>query len=168
MACMVKISSAGPEHVAEIARLAGVVWRAHYPGIISNEQIDYMLARMYDLAVLRGEIAQGITYLRGLAGDHLVGFAAYGPAGKEVKLHKLYVHPDHQRRGIGRALLEHVERACAGRTLMLTVNKRNHKAVAAYKKHGFAIRDSIVVDIGGGFVMDDYVMAKSLVIEAPQ
>jgi hypothetical protein len=29
-----------------IAALAGVIWRAHYPGIISTEQIDYMLSKM--------------------------------------------------------------------------------------------------------------------------
>jgi len=34
--------------------------------------------------------------------------------------------------------------------------------VRAYEKHGFAIRESVVVDIGGGFVMDDFVMARSL------
>lgn len=154
------ILPAGPEHVADIARLADVVWRAHYPGIISNAQIDYMLAKMYHLDVLRREIASGITYLRALDRDHLLGFAAYGPANAEIKLHKLYVDPQHQRRGIGRALIQSVERASAGRTLVLTVNKRNHQAIAAYQKHGFKIRNSVAVDIGGGFVMDDYVMAK--------
>jgi diamine N-acetyltransferase len=157
----VKILPAGPEHVGDIAGLAGIVWRAHYPGIISHEQIEYMLAKMYDLEVLRREMSEGITYLRALERDQMLGFASYGPAGKEVKLHKLYVDPSHQRWGIGRALIETVERAVAGRTLMLTVNKRNHQAIAAYKKHGFVVRDSIVMDIGGGFAMDDYVMAKT-------
>jgi diamine N-acetyltransferase len=156
----VKILPADPEHVANIARLAEIVWRAHYPGIISNEQIDYMLSEMYDLDVLRREVKEGVTYLRALEGNQLWGFAAYGPAGDEVKLYKLYVHPEHQRSGIGKALLHEVERASMGRTVMLTVNKRNHQAIAAYRKHGFTIRESIVVDIGGGFVMDDYVMAK--------
>jgi ribosomal protein S18 acetylase RimI-like enzyme len=156
----VNILPTGPEHVAEIARLAAVVWRAHYPGIISGEQIEFMLGRMYDLDVLRDEMANDVTYLRAMEGDELLGFAAYAPTGKEIKLHKLYVHPERQRRGIGGALLEYIERGCKGRTLVLTVNKRNHKAIAAYKKHGFVIRDSVVVDIGGGFVMDDYVMEK--------
>jgi diamine N-acetyltransferase len=159
---LVKILPAGPEHVGDIARLAGVIWRAHYPGIISQEQIEYMLAKMYDLEVLRREMSEGITYLRALEGNQMLGFASYGPVGTEVKLHKLYVDPSHQRCGIGRALIEAVERAAAGRTLMLTVNKRNQRAIAAYEKHGFVVRDSIVMDIGGGFAMDDYVMAKTI------
>jgi diamine N-acetyltransferase len=155
-----EILPATTEHVHEIARLAGIVWRAHYPGIISPEQIEYMLAKMYDLEQLRREMATGVTYLRAIEAEELLGFAAFGPIANEVKLHKLYVHPQHQRRGIGTELIRHVERASAGRTLVLTVNKRNQHAIAAYKKHGFVIHDSIVVEIGSGFVMDDYVMVK--------
>lgn len=124
-----------------------------------------MLRRMYDLDVLRREMAEGITYLRLAENSELLGFAAYGPCEGEMKLHKLYVHPQHQRRGFGGALLRHVESASRERgfqSLMLTVNKRNIQAIAAYRKHGFQTRSTVVVDIGGGFVMDDYVMVKAL------
>jgi ribosomal protein S18 acetylase RimI-like enzyme len=47
--------------------------------------------------------------------------------------------------------------------LILQVNKRNEKAIKLYRRAGFAVREEIVVDIGGGFVMDDYVMEKRLV-----
>jgi hypothetical protein len=48
-----------------IATLAGVIWRAHYPGIISSEQIEYMLAKMYSLGTLREEISlRAIRYER--------------------------------------------------------------------------------------------------------
>src|SRR5262245_21198923 len=102
------IAAAGPEHLPEIAALAAVIWRAHYPGIISNEQIDYMLANMYDLDLIRRELKCGIRYDRLLADEKLVGFSAYGPvsAPREVKLHKLYIRPDCQRRGFGSLLLK--------------------------------------------------------------
>ena len=38
----------------------------------------------------------------------------------------------------------------------------NAKAIAAYRACGLAVRNAQVVDIGGGFFMDDYVMAKAL------
>jgi ribosomal protein S18 acetylase RimI-like enzyme len=158
------IQPATAEDLPAVAALAEVVWHAHSPGIISVAQIDYMLARMYDLAVLRRELAEGIAYDLGLAEGKPVGFAAYGPAaGAEMKLHKLYVHPQWQRRGLGGRLLAHVEAQARGRgfrTLILGVNKGNHQAIAAYRKNGFAVRASVVSDIGGGFVMDDYIMAK--------
>ncbi|MNC98616.1 Acetyltransferase (GNAT) family protein [compost metagenome] len=44
--------------------------------------------------------------------------------------------------------------------LVLAVNKNNATAIAAYLKHGFRIADAVVTEIGGGFVMDDYIMEK--------
>jgi GNAT superfamily N-acetyltransferase len=161
-----EIQPSAAEHLPEVAALAAVTWRAHYPGIITHEQIDYMLARMYDLEVMRRELGQGIRYDRLLADGKLVAFAAYGPMGEsEMKLHKLYVDPQRQRQGFGSRLLAHVEaesRRRGYRTLILAVNKGNTKATAAYLKNGWTIRESVVADIGGGFVMDDYIMAKSL------
>ena len=151
-----------------IASLAGVIWHAHYPGIISTEQIDYMLAKMYSLETLREEIRlRAIRYERLLVGEEFAGFASHGPTEqpKLFKLHKIYLHPAWHGRGLGSLLLRHCEReACklGADRLVLTVNKRNSKAIAAYQRNGFSITDSVVVNIGGGFVMDDYVMAKGL------
>jgi len=151
-----------------ISLLAGVIWRACYPGIISSEQIDYMLARMYALDTMRDEIqAQGIRYDRLLADSELAGFAAHGPTEQETvfKLHKIYLHPDWQGRGLGSRLLQHCEqqvRNAGARRLILSVNKRNVKAITAYQRNGFVIAESVVNDIGHRFVMDDFIMAKEL------
>jgi GNAT superfamily N-acetyltransferase len=163
-----QIVRAEEEHLPAISDLAGVIWRACYPGIITHAQIDYMLARMYSLDVLRDEIrSQGIRYDQLLVDGKPAGFASYGPTSEAgvMKLHKLYVLPEMQGRGLGSSLLQHVERevrAGAGRRLILSVNKRNTKAITAYQRNSFVIAESVVTDIGGGFVMDDYVMAKEL------
>jgi diamine N-acetyltransferase len=159
------IEPAREEHLIEIATLARIIWRAHYPGIISPEQIDYMLQRFFDLEVLRFQLREGTRFDRALVNGRLAGFSAFhfDLNLREVKLGKLYVHPDWQRRGIGRALLESCEKAAQERRaslILLNVNKRNERAIAAYRKHGFTIRESVVVDIGNGFVMDDYVMTR--------
>jgi ribosomal protein S18 acetylase RimI-like enzyme len=163
----VVIELARSEHLAEISALAAIIWRTHYPGIISHQQIDYMLMRMYDVELMRRELEAGIAYDRLLVDGTLRGFASYGPesSAREAKLHKLYVHPDFQRRGFGAMLLRHVESVIRARgliQLVLAVNKKNEKAIAAYHKNGFTIRESVVNDIGGGFMMDDYVMMKRL------
>lgn len=151
-----------------VARLADAIWRAHYPGIIAHEQIDYMLARGYAIGALAKFVEEpgaGLAVAR--AGGEPVGFAAWyrpdEPA--TTKLDKLYVLPSQHGRGVGRALIARVEAAArrdGARTLILNVNKRNAKAIAAYRACGFTTREAIVADIGGGFVMDDYVMAKGL------
>jgi GNAT superfamily N-acetyltransferase len=163
-----QIVRAKEEHLPAISELAGIIWRACYPGIITHAQIDYMLARMYSLDVLCDEIhSQGICYDRLLLDGELAGFASYGPTSEPgvMKLHKLYLLLEMQGRGLGSRLLQHVERevrAGAGRRLILSVNKRNARAIAAYQRNGFVTADSVVTDIGGGFVMDDYIMAKEL------
>ena len=162
----IRICPAGREALPAIAALAEVIWRAHYPGIISPAQIEYMLGRMYALDVLTGELESGISWDQLLVRETLAGFASYGPVRRrQCKLHKLYLHPQWQRQGLGTLLLQHVARTAreyGATTLVLTVNKRNTNAVGAYRKNGFEVRESVVTDIGGGFVMDDYVMARSL------
>jgi GNAT superfamily N-acetyltransferase len=151
-----------------ISELAGVIWRACYPGIITHAQIDYMLARMYSLDVLRDEIrSQGIRYDLLLVNGKPAGFASYGSTAEPgvMKLHKLYLLPELHGRGLGSRLLQQVEhevRTGGARRLILSVNKRNARAIAAYQRNGFVIADSVVMDISGGFVMDDYIMAKDL------
>ncbi len=154
-------------HLPDIATLAGVIWRAHYPGILSPAQIEHMLARLYAVDMLRRELDDGVAWFRALIDGALVGFtSASAVAGtEEFKLHKLYIHPKWQRLGIGGVLLCHIghlARARGAATLILNVNRRNASAIAAYTRHGFTLRESVVVDIGGGFVMDDDVMEKRL------
>ena len=162
------IASVTAEDVEAVARLAAQVWWHHYPDIISAAQIDYMLNQRYDPALLRAELLRkDLWWDKLLAADALVAFSSYFLVedGRAVKLDKLYVHPAHQRRGYGGAL---IARACErGREqgcerLTLAVNKNNAAAIAAYLKHGFRVADAVVKDIGGGFVMDDYIMEKPL------
>ena len=160
------ILPASESDLPALAALAGVIWRACYPGIISQEQIEYMLAQMYAQHTLRDELcSQGIRFYRLLLGERFAGFASLGPTDTAdvMKLHKLYLLPELHGCGLGSRLLQHCEteaRRVGARRLTLAVNKRNARALAAYRRNGFAVVDSIVTDIGGGFVMDDFVLAK--------
>jgi len=165
---LVQIVPATEEHLPALAKLAGVIWRQSYPGIISHAQIEYMLAKMYSLATLREEIQSlGIRFERLLVNGNLVGFASLGPTADPgvVKLHKCYLLPELHGRGLGSRLLQHCEREArrlGARRLILAVNKQNTKAVTAYQRNGFTVVEAISADIGDGFVMDDYLMMKDL------
>jgi GNAT superfamily N-acetyltransferase len=156
------------EDAAAISALAREIWYAHYSAIISKAQIEYMLAQRYDPEIIRAELVRGDAWWdKLLVNGRMTGFASSfltANAG-EMKLDKLYVHHDHQRQGGGGMLLDRVlgiARAYGCTTLVLAVNKHNHTAIAAYRKYGFRIAESVVKDIGGGFVMDDYIMRKVL------
>lgn len=156
-----------PGDIETIATLAREIWREHYPGIISIEQIEYMLAQRYDPRVMREELKRDDVWWNKIeAGGGIAGFSSYFLSGPgEMKLDKLYVRQDRQRKGYGGMLIERAcavarERDCS--RLVLAVNKNNRNAIAAYDKYGFEIRDAVVKEIGGGFVMDDYIMVRKI------
>jgi GNAT superfamily N-acetyltransferase len=164
----IEILPATEADLPALAALAGVIWRQHYPGIITHAQIEHMLARMYALETLTTELRERqIRFVRLLVDGDCVGFAAFGPLPETgvFKLHKCYLLPVFHGRGLGSRLLRHCEEAVrrqGGRRLILAVNKQNLKAIAAYQRNGFAVAESVVTDFGGGFVMDDFIMAKEL------
>ena len=155
-------------NLTAISALAREIWWLHYPEILSRAQIAYMLDRMYSLDQLRQDVEKdGVKYFAAWLGERMAGFAAVGPTDitSEFKLHKLYVHPQFQGNGLGKGLLEAAMK-CAqhhrATSLILSVNKRNHRALGAYRAWGFQTRDEVCVDIGGGFVMDDYILYRNL------
>ena len=161
------IAPLADEDVEGLCALAREVWRHHYPPIIGTAQTEYMLAQRYVPELVRDEIARGIWW-DALAGDgELFAFASsfpWEPRGT-IKIDKLYVHPARQRLGYGGALLEYTcERASrlGYAKVLLAVNKRNTNAINAYLKNGFHVAEAVVKDIGGGFVMDDYIMEKAV------
>lgn len=146
--------------------LAGRIWRACYPGIISPGQIDYMLAQRYKPGLVRQLLARGDLWLAARAEGELVGFAHGHPLEDgDFKLDKLYVDTALQRHGIGGRLIAEVAtraRRHGFTRLVLRVNRQNQRAIDAYLKHGFQVATLIVEDIGGGYVMDDYIMIRNL------
>jgi diamine N-acetyltransferase len=163
----VAIRRAELRDVEPLCSLAREIWRAHYPPIIGEAQTEYMLAQRYAPAIVGAELDRDdVRWVVAHEGERMVGFASFHVQHcGELKIDKLYVHPACQRQGVGGALIEaacDAARASGLPSLVLAVNKRNENAIAAYRKHGFEIREAVVKEIGGGFVMDDYIMARKV------
>ena len=155
-------------HIPELVRLARAIWYAHYPSIITIEQIEYMLDQRYHPDVIREQLQSAGHWWHAIWLDsEMIAFSACELSDKpgEMKLDKVYVHHAQHGRGYGSQLLRHVEDLANRQhchTVYLQVNKHNTKAIAAYAHNGFGVRESATFDIGRGFVMDDYVMEKRL------
>jgi diamine N-acetyltransferase len=152
--------------VPALCALAREIWRAHYPGIISVAQIEYMLEERYNETLIRDELTRDNLWWDVLLLDgQMTGYTSYFPADapEAMKIDKLYLHPRVHRQGYGGRLIDHVAVFAARRgctQLTLAVNRHNVTAIAAYHKHGFTIAETSVRKIGGGFLMDDYIMTK--------
>lgn len=162
-----RILPASADDLPLVRTLADVIWREHYPSILEAAQIDYMLERMYAPTVLERELGEGTAFDLAYVDERPVGFASYGPSGArhEWKLHKLYLLASERGRGVGAAMIERVEvraHSAGAKTVVLQVNKRNRVAIRAYERAGYTVREAATFDIGGGFVMDDFVMERKL------
>ncbi len=152
-----------------VADLGQRAWWAHYPGIITEGQIRYMLARMYTPNALRQQwMAESQTCLVAEADGVPLAFAAWSVQtdGKQtwVYLNKLYAVPQGKGCGLGKALLAAVVQAARRRgigRIRLNVNKYN-PTTAWYERQGFTLQREEVLDIGNGYVMDDYVLELKL------
>lgn len=168
-----RISAVSEQDADAVSQLAREIWYLHYPGIITVSQIDYMLAQRYQPSAIASQIKSNQAWWDKIAvGSVLAGFAGYeaGSDSASVKLDKLYVHPRLQGHGLGYALIQHVEARSSERgfsRLYLQVNKGNTASIAFYRRVGFTVTDKVVVDIGNGYVMDDFVMSKKLEGVAP-
>jgi diamine N-acetyltransferase len=157
-----------PDDVDTVVALAREIWHAHYPGIISVAQIEYMLAQRYDPELIHTELARTDVWWYTLRKEQcIVAFSSLQlePGAAALKVDKLYVHPQWQHRGYGgRLLLQAVEvaRAQGCSELVLAVNRNNTSAIAMYRRCGFVVREAACKNIGGGFVMDDYIMARAV------
>lgn len=166
MTADLRIAPLRPEDIEALVALTRETWQRHYLSIISQAQIDYMLAQRYAPDVIRAQLARDDVWWDALHVDGvLTGFAQSerGARPGDLKLDKLYLRYDARGHGLGGVLVRHVEaraRALGCDRLYLQVNKNNASAIGAYRKHGFEIVESATFDIGHGFVMDDYVMAR--------
>ncbi len=162
----IEIRPVTPPDIPAIALLAREIWQATYPGIITQEQIDFMLEQRYGHERLYDDLEDLHKWLdQAFHEGQRVGFAFSEIYKGEFKLDKLYIHPGVQRRGVGGLLIEHVAERAKKQghpCVILQVNKRNDKAIGSYKKYGFSVRSTTRDDIGHGYVMDDFVMEKKL------
>jgi len=160
---MITIRPATWTDVETLRSLAAAIWREYYPAILAREQIEYMLDLMYSPEAIHREMAAGVTWEL-VSAEAPVGHLAFtlDQAAGTLTLHKLYLVPRLHGQGLGRRLLDHVKdvaRGAGAQTIRLQVNKRNTRAIRAYARAGFHVTGAIVAAIGGGFVMDDFVMA---------
>ena len=164
---MLSFRPATPADVPTIRALADRIWRACYRDILTPGQLDYMLGRMFSEEVLLQQISAGVEWeLAALDGTDVAFLSmTREPGGGRVELNKLYLVPELHGRGFGQAMLVRVlanAAARGAREVHLRVNKANRRAIAAYERAGFRLDRPDVRDIGGGFVMDDFIYVRGL------
>jgi N-acetylglutamate synthase-like GNAT family acetyltransferase len=148
-----------------IQQIAEKAWRPTYAHILSEEQTLYMLDMMYGTDVLMEQIGSSIEFYMAENENQVIGyFSIEITEPSKMKLHKIYLDPDQKSKGVGSQIIAFIKEfglKAGVKQIELNVNKFN-SAVQFYEKMGFFRAKEMVLDIGNGYVMDDYVMQLNL------
>jgi len=155
------------DELSIVHEIAHATWPDTFKDILSQEQIQYMLNWMYDLKHLENQFNQGHQFYVAEFEGNPLGFIGIEPNYPEkglTKIHKIYILPSQQGLGIGKKLIEFVKKIANQSDmegLLLNVNRFN-KAIDFYKAIGFRVLYEENIDIGSGYLMEDYVMKLDL------
>lgn len=160
---MLELVKAEAGDLETIANLAKQIWNIHYPPIVGQAQVDYMLERFYNYNSLIKQQQDGqVFYLIQLNGKNLGFIAISIKEGDYYFIHKFYIDTSIQGQGIGEQTFEQIKKLYLKSqiysTFELTVNRQNYKAINFYFKLGFKIKDIVDFDIENGYKMNDFIM----------
>ncbi|MDG1330708.1 MAG: GNAT family N-acetyltransferase [Crocinitomicaceae bacterium] len=164
---MLTISQLTKDDIIIVHQLAKSIWPDAFKDILEPAQIEYMLDWMYDVNTLTEQVQTGHLYYMITLDGVPKGFVGLEPNFPDVgtlRMHKLYVESNTHGKGLGKALLEktiEIGKELDVATINLNVNRFN-AAVDFYKSQGFQIVKEENIDIGRGYLMEDYVMVKEI------
>ena len=166
---MINFRKAIIDDIPLIRELTFEVWPQTYAGILSPEQIQYMLEMMYSSISLQKQMEeQHHQFIIGFESEDPVAFASFSAKpdsdNRIWRIHKIYILPGRQGQGIGRKIIDYIAAAViplGATALELNVNRHN-PARSFYERIGFSIVGEQDIDIGNGYFMNDYVMELEL------
>jgi len=152
------------EQLRKLSVLSEQIWHECFPGIISEEQIDYMVEHFQSYNAMQRQLScEGYNYFFIADGEDICGYTGFVPQPEEGRmfLSKLYLRSDCRGRGLASKAIERLCDVCRENRLgriRLTVNIHNKQAIGVYLHKGFTVVFDQKADIGNGFFMDDHVM----------
>jgi GNAT superfamily N-acetyltransferase len=167
---MITITKATSKDYKTIQEIVHKTYPETYGAILSKEQLDFMLNAFYSEVALKDNVvSKGHHFLLAKENELVLGFASYEHNYQNndiTRIHKIYVLPQTQGKGVGNTLIAHIEELAIenhSADLSLNVNRFN-KTCAFYHKKGFQIIEEVGIEIGHGYLMEGYVMEKMLVV----
>jgi len=148
---MYEIKRLEEKDVDEVKKLLRISWLDTYARLLSDSIIQKVSLTWHSKEnILRGLRNPKIFFAGYREDSKLLGIITVEKIDDElIQIHRLYVLPSYQRRGIGSKLLEAaINYFPKSKKAVLEVEEVNNKAISFYKKKGFSFakRKSVKVD----------------------
>jgi ribosomal protein S18 acetylase RimI-like enzyme len=165
---MILVEKATSNDIPTIQDIAYDTWPSTFAEILSKQQIEYMLEMMYSTPSLLEQIQiKKHHFFLAKEDEVALGFISVELNYQNqatAKIHKIYILPATQGKGIGKILMHRVEELAqeySQKSITLNVNRFN-KALSFYQKLGYTIAATENIEIGNGYLMEDFVLEKEL------
>ena len=156
----------GKKQIAELAGLADIIWHEHFTPIIGEAQVAYMLDNFQSEHALSDMLQnQNYRYFFFEANGKKIGYIGIQPRENILFLSKIYLLKEHRGKGYARIGINFLTQLCQKEgyeKIQLTCNRHNLNSVAAYQKMGFVSVYEQDADIGNCFVINDYLIEKTV------
>jgi RimJ/RimL family protein N-acetyltransferase len=147
-----------------ISVLAKNIWTEHYTPIIGLDQVNYMLEKFQSEIAIQNQInIDSYKYYLIINENTAIGYLSIKNNDDALFLSKIYIDKSCRGKGFGKIAINFIEEKAKDlncQKIYLTVNKYNMNSIMAYQKIGFIKTEELVIDIGNGYVMDDFRMEK--------
>lgn len=149
----------------EVHDLVHQIYYPTYAEILQHDQIEFMLAKSYTVQAIKDAILSDQDfYILCDKENNKLGFMALKNYSNTIlRIEKLYLLPQAQGKGAGKYLINfatYLAKKLKKKYVELNVNRAN-KAYFFYLKQGFKVIQEVDIPYYG-YVLDDYVMQKSV------
>ena len=150
-----------------LVEMAKEIWGGYFKAFFDNVTLPKLIEAAQSKNTILEQIENDFEYYFIVENNETLGYFAYeiDSANNLLFLQKLYLFPEHRRKGLGKSVLDHLVSLCARKhlnKLTLTVYHGNENAIRAYEKWGFENLGLIERDFGNGLVFKDCKMEKSV------
>lgn len=152
------------EDIEEIQDVAMESWLDTYSGIIPEENIKEIVDSWYDSKDLKQQVKDPLFFVAEENGE-ITGFIHASVKDERAHLHRLYLRPENQGKGLGTRLYEKAEdmiKETDARFIRLEVMSENSKGLDFYTSKGFELEKEEKVELNQTEVMQK-VLVKKLV-----
>ena len=164
------IREAGEDDASALALIGVATFLETFAGILDGDAIVGHCAAKHNAAAYRDHVATGARawIAEAQPGGAPIGFALVGKPDLaaaldgDIELKRIYSLSRFHGTGLGAALMKQALEAASGyRRLLLGVYAGNQRAIAFYRKQGFADLGTRQFNVGGK-LYDDLVLARPL------